>query len=514
MSEFHVNVVRLTNVQKHPNADSLFIAKIHGGYPIIFKGKQFGGAFEEGDLAVYIPVDSLVPATEEYAWLSPPTEVLLPGGEKQMVPATVPREKDRRVRAKRLREVFSMGMLGVAPEGTVEGQDVAELMGITKYEEPEEVINASQTDGLQVPAPRLKAMPSVYDIEGLRRYTNAFKTGEAYVVTEKLHGCVPSSALVTMADGSRKRITSVEEGDQVMGMTIEGKPTATKVLRKYDNGKAEEGWLKITGQRRNAGRGSSFFALRCTPNHKVWNATAQEYVEARNLKRDDRIVSLRSDYKSMLVEQTIDSVEVDPTVVSNRYDMETETHNYFCNGVLVHNCNARFVHDGEKLHVGSRTRWLTTEERNTWADAATRYELAGKIAQAPGLVFFGETYGNNTDMPYGVTRAKTGDEVRFFDIWDSNTGTFLDHDMFVATCTRLSLDMAPELCRGTWSEGEFEKLAPLAEGKTTLGGGHVREGFVIKPLVERCMDRSDGYIGGRLILKLHGEGFLTRKSAR
>ncbi len=364
MSEFHVNVVRLSNVSKHPNADSLYIAKIHGGYPIIFKGKEFGGAFAPGDLAVYIPVDSLVPATKEYAWLSPQVEVLLPGGEKQMVDAEVPREKDRRVRAKRLRGVFSMGMLGIPPEGAVEGQDVAELMGITKYEEPEEVINASRTDGFQVPAPRLKLMPSVYDIEGLRRYTDAFKPGEAYVCTEKLHGQ-----------------------------------------------------------------------------------------------------------------------------------------------------NARFVHDGEKLHVGSRTRWLTTEERNTWADAATRYELAAKLAQEPGLVFFGETYGNNTDMPYGVTRAKTGDEVRFFDIWDSNMGIFLDHDTFVKVCTRLSLDMAPELCRGTWSEGEFEKLAPLAEGKTTLGGGHVREGFVIKPLIERCMDRPDGYIGGRLILKLHGEGYLTRKGA-
>ncbi len=364
MTEFHVNVVRLTNVQKHPNADSLYIAKIHGGYPIIFKGKEYGGSFAEGDLAVYIPVDSLVPATKEYAWLSPQVEVLLPGGEKQMVDAEVPREKDRRVRAKRLRGVFSMGMLGLPPEGAVEGQEVAEVMGITKYEEPEEVISASRTDGFQVPAPRLKMLPSVYDIEGLRRYTGAFRPGEAYVCTEKLHGQ-----------------------------------------------------------------------------------------------------------------------------------------------------NARFVHDGEKLHVGSRTRWLTTDERNTWADAATRYELADKLAKYPGHVFFGETYGNNGDMPYGVTRAKTGDEVRFFDIWDSNTGRFLDHPLFSSICEELGLLTAPELCTGTWSEGDFEKLAPLAEGKTTLGGGHVREGFVIKPLVERCMDRSDGYVGGRLILKLHGEGFLTRKGA-
>lgn len=364
MSEFHVNVVRLTNVQKHPNADSLYIAKIHGGYPVIFKGKEFGGSFQEGDLAVYIPVDSLVPATKEWAWLSPPTEVLLPGGEKKLVDAEVPREKDRRVRAKRLRGVFSMGMLGVPPEGTVEGQDVAELMGVTKYEEPEEVISASRTDGFQVKQPSLKIMPSVYDIEGMRRYPNAFRVGEEYVTTEKIHGQ-----------------------------------------------------------------------------------------------------------------------------------------------------NARFVHDGEKLHIGSRGRWLTTESRHTWSDAATRYELERKLAECPDVVFFGETYGNNGDMPYGVERGKTGDELRFFDAFDSNTGQFLDYVEFIAICRTLGLATAPELTRGVWQEGEFERLLPLAEGKTTLVGGHVREGFVIRPLKERCMDRDDGYVGGRLILKLHGEGFLTRKGA-
>lgn len=360
MSEFHVNVVRLSNVSKHPNADSLYIAKIHGGYPVIFKGKEYGGAFSEGDLAVYIPVDSMVPATEEYAWLSPPTEVVLPGGEKQMVSATVPREKDRRVRAKRLRGVFSMGMLGVPPEGTVEGQDVAELMGITKYEEPEEIIAAQRTDGFQVKQPALKAMPSVYDIAALRRFPNAFKSGERYICTEKIHGQ-----------------------------------------------------------------------------------------------------------------------------------------------------NARFVHDGEKLHVGSRARWLTTEQRHTWSDAATRFNLAEKLASKPNLVFFGETFGNNGDMPYGVDRGKTGDDLRFFDIWDSQAGRFLDFEELTAICRELELPHVPVLTQGEWSEGEYERLLTLAEGKTTLGANHVREGFVIKPLKERFSEE----VGGRLILKLHGEGFLTRKGA-
>ena len=63
----------------------------------------------------------MVPATKEWAFFSPPVEQLLPGGEKVMVDPEVPCEKDRRVRAKRLRGVFSMGMLAPVPEGVVEG---------------------------------------------------------------------------------------------------------------------------------------------------------------------------------------------------------------------------------------------------------------------------------------------------------------------------------------------------------------------------------------------------------
>jgi hypothetical protein len=51
-------------------------------------------------------------------------------------------------------------------------------------------------------------------------------------------------------------------------------------------------------------------------------------------------------------------------------------------------------------------------------------------------------------------------------------------------------------------------LATLAEGNTTLPGAkHVREGVVIRPVVYRFAKA----LGGRAILKLHGEGYLTRK---
>jgi hypothetical protein len=52
-----------------------------------------------------------------------------------------PNHPDRtheRIKAKRLRGVFSMGFLMPAPAGAAEGQDLAKDLGVYKYEEPEE----------------------------------------------------------------------------------------------------------------------------------------------------------------------------------------------------------------------------------------------------------------------------------------------------------------------------------------------------------------------------------------
>jgi hypothetical protein len=66
----------------------------------------------------------------------------------------------------------------------------------------------------------------------------------------------------------------------------------------------------------------------------------------------------------------------------------------------------------------------------------------------------------------------------------------------------------PELARVMWTETAYEEILPLAEGKTTLAGGHVREGFVIRPLRERIV-----HGGQRVQLKMAGEGYLMRKTA-
>lgn len=158
MSEFHVQVVRLGKVGNHPNADSLDITQVLGTYPCIVRR----GQFKEGDLAVYIPIDAICPNTPQFEFL----------------------KDSRRIKAKRLRGIFSMGLLVPAPEGTVEGQDVRTLLGILKYE-PE--LPKEYTMGT-ASLPPCSWLPEYTDIEAWRRNPNVLQDGEMVVLTEKVHG--------------------------------------------------------------------------------------------------------------------------------------------------------------------------------------------------------------------------------------------------------------------------------------------------------------------------------------
>lgn len=159
MSEFHVEVVRIGDVSKLPNADALEITQVHGGYPVIFRA----GQFKTGDLAVHVPIDAIVDGNKEpFAFL----------------------KTKQRIRAKRLRGTFSMGLLVEAPEGTKEGDDVRAVLGVEKYEPPAERLS---TSGLCAKAPGGPTIP-VYDLEGLRRYMSVLVPDEEVVLTEKIHG--------------------------------------------------------------------------------------------------------------------------------------------------------------------------------------------------------------------------------------------------------------------------------------------------------------------------------------
>jgi RNA ligase (TIGR02306 family) len=196
MSEFACPVVRVGAITKHPQADLLSITEIDG-CPVIFKTEDF----KEGDLAIYVPIESVVKQDSEGGRLMPWLEWKYNGTS--------------RIKAKKLRGVFSMGVLVPAPQfkeypewvkfsleatggffataeematwkdiDPPEGTDAAAHLGIEKYVEPEHL----DTRGQDEQAPQGFQIP-VYDLENFRKYKGLFEPGEYVAITEKIHGC-------------------------------------------------------------------------------------------------------------------------------------------------------------------------------------------------------------------------------------------------------------------------------------------------------------------------------------
>jgi RNA ligase (TIGR02306 family) len=175
----------------------------------------------------------------------------------------------------------------------------------------------------------------------------------------------------------------------------------------------------------------------------------------------------------------------------------------------LHGTNSRFQFGDGRLWVGSRNRFLREDERNLWWRIAAQYGLAQKLAKYPGLVLYGETYGDVQDLKYG---AASGDRVfAAFDLYDTRTKSYLDYVDFKAICFELDIPTVPELHLGPIGDGSVvEQFTNPAEGEkgfaSTVDGKTLREGVVVKPVVERWNHNTH-----RTILKNVSHAYLLRK---
>lgn len=382
MTDWNPQIVRVEKVEKHPYADALDIATVLGDYPVIVKREEY----RVGDLAGYIPIDSIVPDNDRFYFLCPKntekyeeiegneivtkTRVIGPKFPVGSVP-----EKNRIIKAKKIRGIYSQGMLVKADtielneyedddgvlryvEHTV-GDPIEYHLGLKKWEEEEEenLPGLKKTRTNAEKAPQGWTIPH-YDIDSVRKVVRLLQPGEEIVLTEKIHGS-----------------------------------------------------------------------------------------------------------------------------------------------------NAGFSHDGTRLWVKSRNFYKKQDEEDMWWDVALRYDLENKLSQHPGLVFFGEVYGQVKKFRYDtvIEGGRLLTRVRFFDVWNTKTGRYLDYDDRVKIITDLGLDTAPELYRGPWLGKE--EMYPYAEGQTTLGGKHIREGWVLNTVKERY----EPELNSRMQVKLVGEGYNLQK---
>ncbi len=154
------SIQKISFVEKHPNADLLDVIQVLG-YKCIVKR----GAFNVGDLVVFIEPDSILP---DKPW------------------AAFYKSKSNRVRAVKLRSVWSFGIVesitNVDLTGDlIEGQDVTDLLGVTKYIAPE-------PQDLSASGPYQMGIPKTDEekVEGIS--PNEVPYGQLVDVTTKIDG--------------------------------------------------------------------------------------------------------------------------------------------------------------------------------------------------------------------------------------------------------------------------------------------------------------------------------------
>lgn len=164
-------------MEKHPNADRLDCVQVKGWNVVTGKG-----AFQPGDLAVYIPIDSVLPRDLETYLFPPDSKVVL---------------HNSRVKTIKLRGAISQGMLidlktahkfSVPMSGCPEGADLSANLGIVKYEPPAKDMPAGLQFQHNTPEYNNPLFSKYTDIEHLKNHMGTILDGDPVYITEKLHG--------------------------------------------------------------------------------------------------------------------------------------------------------------------------------------------------------------------------------------------------------------------------------------------------------------------------------------
>lgn len=170
MSQHIAPVVRV-HLEPHPNADRLWLVRVLGWTVVVGKSE-----FQEGDLAVYLPPDSVLPVEPQYEFLAKSTGIRdgkFPDGTWT---------RGYRIKVVKLRGEWSQGLLLHAPEGMKEGDDATLALGIAHYEPPIDL----STGGLMETPPALP-IPD-FDVQNFEQAQTLFVLGERVIATEKIDG--------------------------------------------------------------------------------------------------------------------------------------------------------------------------------------------------------------------------------------------------------------------------------------------------------------------------------------
>lgn len=155
--------VIIADIQSHPNADRLALARVLGFTTVITTS-----SFAVGEQAWFIETDSV---------LTPELEQKILGGSKMHLSAG-------RVRAAKIRGVVSEGIL--VSRLLLTQKDVDE--GVTKYEPPQRFQQGTHKDRQKYTREYTSELPRYIDTIRLEKVPDVFMEDDTVHVTSKLHG--------------------------------------------------------------------------------------------------------------------------------------------------------------------------------------------------------------------------------------------------------------------------------------------------------------------------------------
>ena len=201
-----------------------------------------------------------------------------------------------------------------------------------------------------------------------------------------------------------------------------------------------------------------------------------------------------------------------------KYDIETETHNFIANGILVHNSNFRagnllrkhnclldklLFWKGEYEFVyGSHNMqkvWFVGGgyyKENIWLKIVHKYNLDKIIPQ--DYIVYGEVYGPRIqkNYDYGLTEI----DCLFFDVKYKNKYlSFEEKSKFLQS---LNLPIVPVLFMGKYND---ETLKLLTTGSSTICEKQVKEGCVVTSLIE-----TTSRIGRKILKSINADYLLLK----
>ena len=387
MSTHRVEVVKIDSIEKHPGADRLDIAKVMGWQVVIGKDN-----FQVGNLALYIPVDSILPNSLELRLFPPGSKISLKKGRVRSIKIRNQISQGMLVSLQVIKEeLVATGKFDLLPTNKLnqavfsEGQDLAELIGVIKYEPPEPDFAGPTNRTKKASKNQINPNFKKYtDIENIKWYTNVFAEGEQVYISEKLHG------------------TSARYG---------------YVPRHY------EGFL----------------------------------------------ASAKAAVMGLLAKWGI--VKPYQFVYGSR------------------NC---------QLHTGSNQSWY---KEDVYSKILLQENIEERLE--PGESVYGEIVGYNIQK--GYTYGCEQGEHRFYVYDVMVNGKWLDYPAFNQWCSNRGFEPVPRLFIGPWSQEVHMKYR---DGESTIGGQKIREGIVIKPVVD-----TDSICGRKVLKSISDAYYLEDNTA-